>query len=152
MATGADSTAARPGMAEKISVTVPSAPRYIKGIRALCQPLCEELGFPADVTSNLCLALNEACANVIEHACGGDPHKEVSVEFWVAEDRIEMKVLNYCRKSEVSQCKPRPLDEVRPGGLGTHFIEALMDRVQYVPGAGDQMDLVLLKRRPGGNS
>lgn len=133
---------------EKLSVTVPSAPRYLKGIRALSLPLCEDLGFPPEIAAQLCLALHEACCNVIEHACQGDPGKVITVEFWVGDDRLEMRVPNYCRRSDVPKIRPRRLDEIRPGGLGTHFMETLMDSVRYVPGDRGRMTLVLQKSRP----
>ena len=43
--------------------------------------------------------------------------------------------------------KPRDLDDVRPGGLGTHFMAEVMDRVEFLtPPEGGGNLLRMVKR------
>ena len=44
-----------------------------------------------------------------------------------------------------SSIKPRDLSDVRPGGLGVHFIREIMDQVVYDPG-GECTELRMTKR------
>jgi anti-sigma regulatory factor (Ser/Thr protein kinase) len=45
---------------------------------------------------------------------------------------------------DVERIVPRDLDEVRPGGLGTHFIRSIMDEVTYThkEGCGNVLRMV----------
>ena len=41
--------------------------------------------------------------------------------------------------------RPRDLDDIRPGGLGTHFIREVMDRVAFLTpadGRGNLLELI----------
>ena len=47
---------------------------------------------------------------------------------------------------------PPPLEDVRPGGLGTHFIRAIMDDASFIPlpdGEGNLLELVKRRRSSG---
>jgi len=46
---------------------------------------------------------------------------------------------------DVTKIKPRDLNDVRPGGLGTHFISEVMDEVAFLTppeGVGNLLKLV----------
>ena len=43
--------------------------------------------------------------------------------------------------------KPRDLDDVRPGGLGTHFIRRVMDETDFVPPPSGSGNLLRMVRR-----
>ena len=48
---------------------------------------------------------------------------------------------------DVTKIKPRDLNDVRPGGLGTHFIREVMDEVAFLtPPEGRGNLLKLVKR------
>jgi anti-sigma regulatory factor (Ser/Thr protein kinase) len=77
------------------------------------------------------LAVDEACTNVIRHAYGLRTDERIRLRFQVWEDRAEIQVRDSGMPPEAGQWNPRDLEEVKPGGLGLHFIRGAMDEVHY---------------------
>jgi anti-sigma regulatory factor (Ser/Thr protein kinase) len=46
-------------------------------------------------------------------------------------DRLTVQLRDYGRKADSAKIAPRNLEDVRPGGLGTHFMGAAFDAVTY---------------------
>ena len=61
--------------------------------------------------------------------------------------RLRISIMDFCCPEDVPRIKPRNLKAVRPGGLGTHFVDEIMDSVAYEPDPKnpDRMVLVLEK-------
>jgi serine/threonine-protein kinase RsbW len=97
---------------------------------------CRDAGIGAGMTCKIALALEEATANVINHAFGDvpPPHR-VEVGLEIAPDRIVAEVVdNGCPFDPTTAPAPdctRPLAERDPGGLGLHLMHKMMDRVGY---------------------
>lgn len=112
-------------------IVISSQPKLLQVLRGVVRCRAEEAGFsPADVDS-LTLAIDEAAANVIRHAYGNRPDAELAVEILTFPDRIEFILEDSGPKVREEAIRPRPLDEVRPGGLGTYFINCFMDESCY---------------------
>ena len=77
------------------------------------------------------MSVNEACMNVIQHAYAGDEDGEIVIEFWVDKDAVMIRVMDYAEQVDIESIKSRDLDDVKPGGLGVHIINKLMDNVEY---------------------
>jgi sigma-B regulation protein RsbU (phosphoserine phosphatase) len=81
------------------------------------------------VVDDLVLAVDEACQNVIRHAYRGQPG-EIRIELTQLPGRIIVMLSDDAPASPPDVLsRGRDLDEIRPGGLGTHFIRALMDEL-----------------------
>tara|TARA_Y100001934_G_scaffold260567_1_gene332964 strand:+ start:189 stop:536 length:348 start_codon:yes stop_codon:yes gene_type:complete len=101
---------------------------------------CEE-----DCVRDIVLAVDEACQNVIRHAYGGDPEQVICIDIRRSSDRLFFDVMDFAVPVDPSQIKARSLDEIRPGGLGTHFIDECMDEAEYPtppPGVGNLLRMV----------
>ena len=46
-----------------------------------------------------------------------------------------------------AKVKPRPLDEIRPGGLGTYFIQRIMDEFRFTVPESGKGNLLIMKKR-----
>jgi len=90
-------------------------------------------GADAELANNIVLALNEACMNVIQHAVPGSAGAQISVELLRQEGTLIVHVLDDAAPVDVSTVEPRDLDDVRPGGLGVHFMREIMDQVEFLP-------------------
>jgi sigma-B regulation protein RsbU (phosphoserine phosphatase) len=132
------------------AVTVPADARYLKVVRAFFKPLMEE-HFGEEGAGMIILALDESCSNIVKHRSqldGGLIH----VRVLVMPDRLRLRIGDFCRDTDVDNIRPRDLTDVRPGGLGTHFINQIMDRVAFEPEPArpGRMALVMDKALPSG--
>lgn len=110
-------------------IQVPAAPCHLKAIRDFFSHVFAEA--QATEPDNLLLAVDEACANVIRHRCPSVCDGALYVQAEVRSEQIHLRIANYCQASDLPAIKPRDLNDVRPGGLGTSFIASIMDRVSY---------------------
>lgn len=117
--------------AEVIEIKIPAKPRFLKIIRAAVGSICEISGFCNDELNNIILAVDEACSNIIKHTYGGPSDELIFAQIFICPDRFEVRLRDFGKKIDVSKIKPRKLDELRPGGLGVHFIKTVMDDVKY---------------------
>jgi len=88
-----------------------------------------------DESFALQMAVDEACANVIEHAYSGRPDGMVSIEGSLSNDMVILTIRDHGRPFD-PQAVPRPdmaapLSKRNEGALGLYLMEKLMDEVQF---------------------
>ena len=98
---------------------------------ASCQAGCAEA-----VCNHVVIAVNEACMNIIQHGYRSDPTGEIELEFRNNDGVLEFTLHDQAPAADIDEVQPRDLDDLRPGGLGTHFIREIMDEFSHVPGPG----------------
>lgn len=116
---------------DTIRITIPAKPQYLKIIRAAMNSICQVRGICKEDLNNLILAVDEAASNIIKHAYNGPTEQPIYVKINICSNRIEIILRDLGEKADVKKIKPRELDDVRPGGLGVHFIKSVMDEVVY---------------------
>jgi len=99
-------------------------------IRPLVKRVAEVVGCQCDVADQLVLAVNEACMNVIQHAYKGDDSGEIILEILNNKNKLLFRLKDFAEPMDLESIKPRDLDDIRPGGLGTHFIREIMDECE----------------------
>lgn len=110
--------------------------RQLKALRDAVRQAITPTGCPLRECDAIILAVNEAAMNIIQHAYAGKPG-DITVEIHNNEGELVISLRDRAPPIDVTQIKPRELDDLRPGGLGTHFMRQLMDTVSYsVPGDG----------------
>jgi anti-sigma regulatory factor (Ser/Thr protein kinase) len=130
-----------------VTLTVPSHPRYLYVVRSALYPLILDAGFPKKEARKVVLAVDEACANIIRHAYAGDHTKTITL---TVEDHAEcfvVRLRDYGRKADRAAIAPRDLTDIRPGGLGTHFINLAFETVNYDTEQGQGTLLTLEKKK-----
>ena len=65
--------------------------------------------------------------NVIQHAYKGNDSGEIVLQILNNKSQIVFRLMDFAEPIDLDSVKPRRLDEVRPGGLGVHFIREIMD-------------------------
>ena len=130
-------------------VTVPADARYLKVVRAFFKPVMDE--HFGDDAGKLILALDESCANVVKHRSGALEDGMFHVRLELSAEMVRFIIGDFCAEGDVHRIRPRDLDDVRPGGLGTHFVGEIMDRVAYEPEPEKpgRVALVMEKNLPG---
>jgi sigma-B regulation protein RsbU (phosphoserine phosphatase) len=131
----------------------PADPAILGQVRADLQRACECAECPAAHAHDLVLAVNEACMNVIQHAYRDTrlPEEDRVFVLRLARDDASLVVhlLDRGRKISESDLKPRPLDEIRPGGLGVSLIRELTDCMKYLPAPESFANLLELRKDLG---
>jgi anti-sigma regulatory factor (Ser/Thr protein kinase) len=105
----------------------PSKPERLSLVRALVKRSAEVLGCCEELADKLVIALNEACMNVIQHAYQFDDSGEIILEILNNDSQIIFRLTDGAKLIDLEKVNPRDLDDVRPGGLGVHFIREIMD-------------------------
>jgi anti-sigma regulatory factor (Ser/Thr protein kinase) len=134
-------------------VSVPADSRFLRAIRSFFQPLLTEVF--GDATSQmLILALDEACSNMIKHAGDGSADRRIEVQSSLGDHGVRFRLPGYCCQADVPNIKPRDLATPAPGGLGTHFISRIMDRVLFERDGGSKegVSLIMEKGPPDGGT
>ena len=114
-------------------------------IRSLVKKTAEVVGCCAELSDKLVIAVNEACINVIQHAYQGDEQGEIVLEMLNNEGKIHFRLMDYANPIDLDTVKPRDLDDLRPGGLGTYFIDEIMDecdRGHLEEGKGNYLEMI----------
>lgn len=109
----------------------------------------------AATVDNLVLAVNEACMNVIQHGYSGacTPRPEMWLQVWLEDSALVFDLLDRAPPVCVERVQPRSLDEIRPGGLGVHFIRSIMDEVVFAEppqGFGNRLHMVKFLQKGAG--
>ena len=118
-------------MKDIIKITVPSDPKYLSLIRDMTARMGALSGIEGTVIDTLKLAIDEACANVIKHTYKGDTGNNISIQYRITEETFEAVIEDSGEKVSPELLKGRDLDDVRPGGLGIHFIRRAFDVAAY---------------------
>jgi serine/threonine-protein kinase RsbW len=132
------------------TLQVPSSTENLALIREFVTTVAAQAGLSEAEAAKLELAVDEACANVIEHAYGHDALKEVTVNANFDGDSITFKIVDTGKGFDPSQVKQEELETLiakrKDGGLGMRLIKTLMDEVQYEIVPGQKNELRMTKR------
>ena len=124
-----------------------SDPKKLRMVRERVQDVSEELGINKKIISDLVIAVNEACMNIMQHAYKGERGGEIVLELLHDGEKIEVVVSDFAEPVDLETIRPRELDDVKPGGLGTHFIREVMDECDYGHLDGGQGNVLTMKKK-----
>lgn len=114
-----------------LTLKFPSDPKKLRMVRERVQDTCETVGCTKKAISDVVIAVNEACMNIIQHAYKGEHSGNIELEMQVLEDRLVIEITDYAEPVDINLIKPRALEDIKPGGLGTHFMQEIMDEINY---------------------
>jgi sigma-B regulation protein RsbU (phosphoserine phosphatase) len=93
------------------------------------------------------LAVGEACMNIIQHAYNKDDRGDIILEVEQQGDNMTFRLTDFAsHKTRPEEMRSRPLDEIRPGGLGCHLINEIMDEVKLIDCGGDCRNVLQMKK------
>lgn len=134
-----------------------SNPEMLCIVRNALEQLAQIMGFPEAERRAVVLAVDEALTNIMRHAYQGKTGERIEASFRRVQEardgagREALEIVLEDRGVAVDHSKlcGRELDDVRPGGLGLHFIRESMDTVEFRRRWGrNQLRLVKLLRAP----
>lgn len=139
-----------PGLCCRIEMRVPSVTGSLAVVRAALHAMGGAFGLCEADDHDVCLAVDEALANVIQHAYAGQSDQSILVAIELrgsaGDGSVSISIEDRGRAVRPEEIRGRALDELRPGGLGVHIIRSVMDDVEYAAGPEGGTILRLGKR------
>ena len=124
----------------------------IARIAARLQTFGRVHGLPERLVDQFVLALDELVANIIQHGLPTGRHETIRISIILEAVRLGMEISDPGRAFDPLHEAPAPdldlpLEQRRVGGLGVHFVRAMMDDVTYRR-EGDRNVLTVSKSLP----
>jgi len=152
----------------QVRIEVRSNPLFLSGVRELIGAVAKRLGFADEAAGQMALAVDEALCNVIRHGYQRAPDKPIWLSIWAEggawadgsprptggsgderPDAIRIVIEDEAAQVDPALIRSRDLEQVRPGGLGVHIIQTVMDEAVYEKRPGQGMRLTMIKKRVG---
>ncbi len=134
------------------TVTIPSATRYLARVRRFVDKQATAAGLSERAVDEVRLAVDEACANAIEHAYGGRENGTVEVTTEQAPGLFTVIIRHTGVPFDPGAYHPpdinRAIHERRKGGFGVALMHRLVDTVEYRH-HGTTSEVCLVKRLNG---
>jgi serine/threonine-protein kinase RsbW len=116
-----------------------SNPEMLCVVRNALGELAAKLGFSEPECRAVVLAVDEALTNIIRHAYLGDAEQPIEASFRRIQvprdgesgEALEIVLEDRGVTANTKKMCGRALEDVRPGGLGLHFIRESMDTVEF---------------------
>ncbi len=132
------------------SLHVPSSTENLSMIRDFVKSIGTQSGMEDMDVARLELAVDEACANVMEHAYDADSTKEVSIRAIVDDESVQIEVVDSGKGFDPAAVEQLKVEELvsarRTGGLGMRLMKSFMDEVHYEMQPGVKNELKMVKR------
>ena len=102
-------------------------------MRTFCREVCEKLKIGQDLKEELVLAIAEAAQNIVKHAYKDEPDTKdiMVVQISCKNNKLEIAFYDMGTPVDPKKVKHREIDNIKPGGLGTFFIQEIMDVVEF---------------------
>jgi serine/threonine-protein kinase RsbW len=128
-----------------------SDPSMLCVVRGAMERLTETFGFSAPDCRSVTRAVDEALTNIMRHAYRGQVDRPIEVFCGRVAlrsgkergDGFEVLLSDEGPAVDPAKLRGRRLDEIKPGGLGLHFIRQSMDVVEFKRAKGkNQLRLI----------
>ena len=104
-------------------------------IKDFVQRVCDSAGCTPKEISNIKLAIDEACSNIIRHAYKDKEGGKINLEMGIGFGDLMIKIIDYGKPFDFSGIKEPDLNHYvdigRKGGLGIWLIKKVMTDVRY---------------------
>lgn len=133
---------------------VPSSTENLAMIRDFVASIGAKAGFDENEAARITLAVDEACANVIEHAYSSEETHVVTIRARLDHQDLVFDIIDNGRGFAAEQIDELDIEELirrrKSGGLGLRLIRAVMDEVNYQITPGEKNELHMVKHLRGG--
>jgi sigma-B regulation protein RsbU (phosphoserine phosphatase) len=123
----------------------PAEAGQLSSVRKAVEECVLGRGAAQETACDVVRAVDEACQNIIRHAYGDEAGGDIVLEIDSHPGELIVSLKDFAPRIEPSCVKPRDLDDVKPGGLGTHLIREIMDSAEFVeppPGCGNLLRMM----------
>ena len=121
----------------------------LKDVRVFCKEVFEKLHIQEDLKDELVLAIAEAAQNIVKHAFknSASPTELMVVQISCENNKLQIAFYDRGTPVDPKKVKHREIDNVKPGGLGTFFIQEIMDAVEFKDGKKPWINHLVLTKQ-----
>ena len=110
---------------------VPASAENLKKIRDFVRRYVDKCEGLESYKDEIVLAIDEACQNVIRHAYKDRDDGRVAIKLSFQNKEFVVSIEDDGMPVIPEKIKPRNIEDIKPGGLGTFFINQIMDSVSF---------------------
>ena len=121
----------------------------LKEVRVFSREVFEKLKLEQDLKEELVLAIAEAAQNIVKHAYKDFPDTDdkMLLQIKCNNGKLEIGFFDMGRPVDPTKVKHREIDNVKPGGLGTFFIQEIMDSIDFKDGGKPWINHLVLTKQ-----
>ena len=121
----------------------------LKDVRTFCREVFEKLQIEQNLKDELVLAIAEAAQNIVKHAYKDDPQTDdkMVVQISCKDNKLQIGFYDMGTPVDPNKVKHREIDNVKPGGLGTFFIQEIMDSIVFKEGNKPWINNLVLTKK-----
>ena len=121
----------------------------LKDVRTFCREVFEKLQIDQNLKDELVLAIAEAAQNIVKHAYKNNTQTDDKMVVQISCENNKLQIAFYDRGTPVDpkKVKHREIDNIKPGGLGTFFIQEIMDAVEFKDGKKPWINHLVLTKQ-----
>ena len=120
----------------------------LKEIRSFAREVISKSTVLSACSDDLVLALAEAAQNIVKHAYNGQPTNDLlKVKISFKDNDLSMELFDKGKPVVPANIKPRNLEDIKAGGLGTFFIGQIMDEVVFKTTKVDWVNHLVLTKK-----
>ena len=137
---------------ETVEVDISLNPKMMRVVRDVAGRMAALSGLTKEESNGFKLAVDEACANVLRHAYGGDDSRRLTVKISIEPNGLRVVLHDSGRGFNPEDIPPLEEPRLEPGGLGLHLIRTVMDEVDYQSSEveGNTLTMVKYTNKDGG--
>jgi len=121
----------------------------LKDVRSFSREVFEKLQLEQDLKDELVLAIAEAAQNIVKHGYKDieDTTDKMEITISLKDSELEIGFFDKGRAVDQNNVRHRKIDDVKPGGLGTFFIQQIMDAVVFKEGEKPWINHLVLTKK-----
>ena len=121
----------------------------LKEIRSFAREVISKSTVLSACSDDLVLALAEAAQNIVKHAYKDFPETDdrMVVQISCNNNKLEIAFFDNGKPVEKEKIKHRAIDDIKPGGLGTFFIQEIMDSIVFKEGNKPWINNLVLTKK-----
>ena len=135
-------------LSEKREFIVNSA--SLKDVRSFSREVFEKIKINQDLKDELVLAIAEAAQNIVKHAYKDIETNNDKMEIKISlgtNNELEIGFFDKGKPVDGAKVRHRNIYDVKPGGLGTFFIQQIMDAVVFREGEKPWINHLILTKK-----
>ena len=121
----------------------------LKEIRNFAREVLAKDEMFSSTKDDVVLAIAEAAQNIVKHAFknSASPTELMVVQISCENNKLQIAFYDRGTPVDPKKVKHREIDNVKPGGLGTFFIQEIMDAVEFKDGKKPWINHLVLTKQ-----